>query len=72
MSGCGFIIVEFHDGLQIIPSIWYNAHKKSCIWPSLYQTKLRINKAIINQETPKNESDWEELHVKRMFGVAGK
>lgn len=69
---CGYVIVEFHDGLQLIPSIWYNADKQSCIWPSHCKTKLRINTAIIRQEIPKNESDWEELPVKRIFGVAGK
>ncbi|EFN74898.1 hypothetical protein EAG_09141, partial [Camponotus floridanus] len=50
-----FIIVEFHDGLQLIPAIWFNADKQTCIWPSHYKTKLRINKAIIKQETPQNE-----------------
>jgi len=72
MNSCGFIIVEFHDGLQLIPAIWFNADKQSCIWPSHYKTKLRINKAIIKQETPQNESDWEELPVKRIFGIASK
>lgn len=72
MSGCGFIIVEFNDGLQIIPAIWFNADKQTCIWPHHYKTKLGINKAIIKQETPHNELDWEEIPIKRMFAVAGK
>lgn len=70
---CGYIIVEFRDGLQLIPAVWYNTDKQSCIWPSShYETKLRIYTAIIRQEIPKNESDWEELSIKRIFGVADK
>lgn len=72
MGSCGFIIAEFQDGLQLIPAVWFNADKQTCIWPSHYKTKLRINKAIIKQEIPQNESDWEELRIKRIFGVAGK
>jgi hypothetical protein len=72
MNNCGFVIVEFADGLQLVPSLWYNADKRTCIWPSHYKTKLRINSAIIRQELPKNEADWDELPVIRFFGVAGK
>lgn len=67
-----FIIVEFHDGLQVIPSIWCNADKSSCIWPSYMKTKYRINKAILTKEIPREMSDWEELPIKRIFGGASK
>lgn len=67
-----FIIAEFHDGLQVIPSVWYNADKLSCIWPSHMKTKYRINKAILAREMPRERSDWEELPIKRIFGGASK
>lgn len=67
-----FIIAEFNDGLQLIPALWYNADKKSCIWPSHFKSKFRINKAIITGEMPQNNSEWDELPIKRIFGKAGK
>lgn len=72
MDDSGFLIAEFNDGLQLIPAIWFNADKQSCIWPGHFKTKLRINKAIITKELPKEESDWENLKIKRIFGTAGK
>lgn len=64
-----FIIAEFHDGLQVIPSEC-NADKLSCIWPNHMKTKYRINKAILAREMPREKSDWEELPIKRIFGGA--
>lgn len=67
-----FLIVEFHDGLQVISSVWYNADKLSCIWPSHMKTKDRINKSIMAREMPLEKADWEELSIKRIFGGASK
>lgn len=39
MGSCGFIIAEFQDGLQLIPAVWFNADKQTCIWPSHYKNK---------------------------------
>lgn len=66
-----FIIVEFSDGLQIIPARWLNTTKETCIWPSHFKTQRRINTAIITEEMPKQLCDWEELPLKRIFGSAG-
>ncbi|KYQ58855.1 hypothetical protein ALC60_02143 [Trachymyrmex zeteki] len=66
----GFIIAEFHDGLQLIPTAWYNKNNSSSIWPSHFKTKLRINKAIVTKEMPRDKSDWEELSIKKIFGTA--
>jgi len=72
MNDSGFIIAEFDDGLQLIPTIWFNSEKQSCIWPGHFKTKFRINKAIITKEMPQEEFDWDELPIKRIFGTAGK
>lgn len=68
----GFVIAEFHDGLQVIPSVWLNADKQTCIWPSHMKTKLRINKAIIAREMPTENRHWETICIKRIFGITGK
>lgn len=72
MDTMAFIIAEFNDGLHLIPESWYNASKQSCIWPSHFKTKMRINKAIITREMPQNHLEWDELPIKRVFGKAGK
>lgn len=65
-----YMIVEFSDGLQIVPAKWLNNIKETCIWPSHFKTQLRINKAVITGEMPKERCDWQELEVKRIFGSA--
>ncbi|CAL1681026.1 unnamed protein product [Lasius platythorax] len=66
----GFLIVEFTDGLQVIPEKWFNANEQSCIWPTKFKTKFRINKAIVTCEMPQQSSTWEHLPIKRIFGKA--
>ncbi|XP_011687453.1 PREDICTED: uncharacterized protein LOC105449767 [Wasmannia auropunctata] len=70
MDDNGFFVVEFIDGLQIIPKKWFNEKEQSCIWPTNYKTKFRINKAIMTCEMPQKLSDWECLPIKRVFGKA--
>ncbi|KMQ86083.1 hypothetical protein RF55_15045, partial [Lasius niger] len=65
-----YIVVEFEDGLQLIPATWFNADTNESIWPSNFKTKLRINKAIIMREMPKDKSDWELLSIKKVYGIA--
>lgn len=72
MDSSRFIIAEFHDGLKLILAAWYNADNSSSIWPSHFKTKLRINKAIMTKEIPREKSDWEELPIKKVFGIASK
>lgn len=71
MDNHGFVIAEFNDGLQIIPAAWYNADEQSCIWPAHFKTKLRINKAIMAREMPREKTDWKCLSIKRVFGITG-
>lgn len=72
MDSNAYIIAEFNDGLQLIPALWYNADTNSSIWPSHFKSKIRINKAIVSREMPKNTYEWEELPIKRIFSKAGK
>lgn len=66
-----FLIVEFSDGLQIIPTKWMNTIKKTAIWPSHLKTERRLHVAIVSEEMPKEQCDWEEFPIKRIFGSAG-
>lgn len=68
MGKKNYIIMEFNDGLQMIPAAWFNKDTLSSIWPSHFKTKLRINKAILTREMPREKSDWEEIPVKRVSG----
>ncbi|XP_024872877.1 uncharacterized protein LOC112455295, partial [Temnothorax curvispinosus] len=66
-----FMVVEFSDGLQIVPTQWLNFAEQTCIWPSHLKTQLRINKAIITRKMPnKEQRNWKELPIKRMFRSA--
>lgn len=65
-----YVIVEFSDGLQIVPAKCLNNTKETYIWPSHFKIQLRINKAVITGEMPKERYDWQELEVERIFGNA--
>lgn len=50
-----FHLVEFEDGIQVIPDNWIQTDKDKCWYPN-YKTDKDINKAIKKQHTPKG--DW--------------
>lgn len=68
----GYMVVEFTDGLHVIPAIWFNDEKQSCIWPNHFKSQFRVNKALLSKEMPKEISDWEELPIKRIFSITSK
>lgn len=62
-----FSIIEFEDGLQLVPSNWLKGTSK-CFWPMHGNTK-RLHKSIIECEEPDDEN-WEIVKVVRIFGTA--
>ncbi|XP_036145359.1 uncharacterized protein LOC118646475 [Monomorium pharaonis] len=60
-----YVIVEFKDGLQIIPTIWLTSDLKRAKWPKNYITNKRYDKAVKNMEEP--ESTWEEYPIMKIF-----
>ncbi|XP_011859123.1 PREDICTED: uncharacterized protein LOC105556638 [Vollenhovia emeryi] len=48
-----FLIVEFSDGLAVVPRTWVN-NNKTCWWPN-YRNQLRIDKAKSTMEKPSQE-----------------
>ena len=66
MSNRGlFIVVEFSDGIQVIPKTWLQ-RKDLCQYPSHFKTDVRIRKAIEKEEMP--HSDWPSFKIHRIFG----
>jgi len=66
-----FCIVEFKDGLHLVPTLWISDDQLTCIWPDHLRSQFQINKAISRQLLPENVEDWETLNVVRTFGEAG-
>ncbi|XP_011685211.1 PREDICTED: uncharacterized protein LOC105448388 [Wasmannia auropunctata] len=64
MSNQRFVVVQFSDGIQVIPKIWLS--EDSCKYPLHYKTDLRIRKAVEKEEKP--NSDWALFKIIRTFG----
>ncbi|XP_039302881.1 uncharacterized protein LOC113005331 isoform X2 [Solenopsis invicta] len=61
-----FHLVEFLDGLQIVPENWIQNVKNKCWYPN-YKTDKEINKAIKKRQT--HQDDWLSCPIKRVFGI---
>ncbi|XP_071572358.1 E3 SUMO-protein ligase ZBED1-like, partial [Temnothorax nylanderi] len=60
-----FFVVEFKDGLQIIPKTWLTSDLKRAKWPNCYVTNKRYDKAVKDME--QSESTWEEHPIVKLF-----
>jgi len=67
-----FSIIEFDDGLSVVPNIWLEETNEGmqAIWPNHLKNQISINKAIINEEVPQNGTQ-SIVNVCRKFGEAG-
>lgn len=63
-----FAIVEFEDGLQLVPSTWM-LDEKECFWPP-YTNLSKMNRAISNCEAVSD--NWQIHKIIRVFGTASK
>lgn len=61
-------VVEFSDGIQIVPHLWITGDK--CYWPTYNGTNAQIlfNKAVLEYLTPEN--DW-PLYAMKILGIYG-
>lgn len=64
-----FSIVEFKDGIHLIPTSWIYNDNKTCYWP-YHKKQNKINQAICNEERPDNDK-WLSYEILRIFGTAG-
>lgn len=61
-------VVEFEDGLEIVPSSWITNNNK-CKYPAT-KSKKKKDKAVINNAQP--DSSWKDYIILRTFAVCGK
>lgn len=64
-----FHLLEFEDGIQIVPDNWIQKDTNECWYPN-YKTDKEINKAIKKRHIP--QDDWLLYSIKRLFGIYGK
>lgn len=68
--GKSWCMVEFDDGIQIVPQIWIEGDK--CYWPTTFKninSQKFYEKAVKDYRQP--EESW-ALHRVRILGVYGK
>lgn len=60
-------IVEFEDGLEMIPSSWLTDNKSAACWPQ-FSSQQRFRKAVQNCSSP--ECNWTSCKVIRVLATA--
>ncbi|CAH0556504.1 unnamed protein product [Brassicogethes aeneus] len=60
-----YTIVEFEDGLQLVPTIWIT--NNICSWPKC-PVQIEINKAIEAAKAP--QANWTTYRILKVFGSA--
>lgn len=61
-----YAVVEFEDGIQLIPSSWLTIDLKKAFWPNFTNNK-RYDKAVKLQEKP--ESTWLKHPILKIYGT---
>ena len=64
-----YVIVEFDDGIQIIPNLWINSDASKARWPT-FTSQKRYDKAVRLMEDC--QDFWLEVPIKRILGSTGK
>lgn len=64
-----YSIVEFEDGLQIIPTSWLMDDKNAARWPQI-TSDTRFTKAV--KKCISSENDWPLYKVKRILATSSK
>lgn len=66
-----YTILQFHDGLAIVPSHWLNDDETKCAYPT-FQDPAKIKKIVASQLFPKDNSNWKMYDVLRIFYIKSK
>lgn len=66
-----FSVVEFPDGLQIVPSCWIDKDKNECIWPGYIKSQYTLDRLLTKAIVPDETVKWDICRIKRIFGSAG-
>ncbi|KYN06571.1 hypothetical protein ALC62_02478 [Cyphomyrmex costatus] len=62
-----FHVIEFKDGVQVIPDNWIQKDKNKCWYPN-YRTDKDINKATKKRQTP--QDDWLSYPIKQFLNTS--
>jgi len=65
-----FVIVEFEDGLQIVPTTWLSTDLQRSKWPRNYISNDRYNRAVKSMEVP--DSTWDEHRIIKIYATCCK
>lgn len=60
-----YAVVEFEDGVQVIPSNWLHENLTKAVWPNFTNNK-RFDKAVKLMEEP--ESTWLQHPIRKIYG----
>lgn len=66
--GNKYLIVEFEDGVQIIPSNWADANQVQAFWPH-FKSHIKYNMAVRNLLQP--GADWQKCDILRVLYSTG-
>lgn len=65
-----FAVIDFEDGMDIVPTGWLSKDEKECRWPKLIKSCSQFYKAVRNSDQPKN--DWSFITVFKVLAESGK
>lgn len=64
-----FQVVEFLDGVQVVPISWLSSDKTKCMYPVHINNQNQYNKMVTTMGSP-NES-WKSWDVLKVIGSSG-
>jgi len=65
-----YAVVEFYDGLQLIPRNWISVDKSQAYFPDMTKMNYKqFDKLGLNTEKP--HSSWETFEIKKIWASSG-
>lgn len=61
-----YCIVEFNDGLAIVPSLWLKNNETKYAFPT-FRDPTKIKKAVASQLPPEDNPNWKIYNILRIF-----
>ncbi|XP_071576704.1 uncharacterized protein [Temnothorax nylanderi] len=61
-----YVVVEFEDGLSVVPKNWLTKDLTEAFWP-IYTSTARHDKAVKRMEEP--ESTWTKCSIRKIYGT---
>lgn len=64
-----FQVVEFLDGVQVVPIRWLSKDKQKCVFPVHVNNQNQYNKMVATMSSPKES--WQSWDVIKVIGSSG-